>query len=59
MSLHLSRSVAGCRESAMSSGAGEGHWDKQALPNVFKHTLLDKYVPQFAGMTGSRTVGSG
>jgi len=48
--------VAGCRESATLSGAGEGHWDKQALPSVFKHTLLDKYVPQFAGMTGSRTV---
>jgi three-Cys-motif partner protein len=25
------------------------------LPSVFKHTLLDKYVPQFAGMTGSRS----
>lgn len=40
----------------MASGAGERYWDKQALPSVFKHTLLGKYVPQFAGMTGSKTL---
>lgn len=37
----------------MASGAGEKYWSGQALPSIFKHTLLDKYVPQFAGMTGS------
>ncbi|SFK85786.1 three-Cys-motif partner protein TcmP [Geodermatophilus ruber] len=37
----------------MATGAGERYWSGQALPSVFKHTLLDKYVPQFAGMTGS------
>jgi three-Cys-motif partner protein len=37
----------------MATGAGERYWSGQALPSVFKHTLLDKYVPPFAGMTGS------
>lgn len=37
----------------MATGAGDNYWSGQALPSVFKHTLLDKYVPQFAGMTGS------
>ncbi len=40
----------------MASGAGDGYWAGQALPSVFKHALLDKYVPQFVGMTGSRTL---
>jgi three-Cys-motif partner protein len=35
-------------------GADDHYWGEQRLPSVFKHTLLDKYVPQFAGMTGSR-----
>jgi three-Cys-motif partner protein len=38
----------------MPRGADDRYWGEQALPSVFKHTLLDKYVPQFAGMTGSR-----
>lgn len=38
----------------MATGAGDEYWEKQALPSVFKHALLDKYVPQFAGMTSSR-----
>ncbi len=38
----------------MPRGADDRYWEKQELPSVFKHTLLDKYVPQFAGMTGSR-----
>lgn len=38
---------------AMATGAGDEYWKEQALPSVFKHTLLDKYMPQFAGMTGS------
>lgn len=41
----------------MAKGATDEYWERQALPSVFKHTLLDKYVPQFAGMTGSRTAG--
>lgn len=39
----------------MATGAGDEYWDEPNLPSVFKHTLLDKYVPQFAGMTGSRS----
>jgi three-Cys-motif partner protein len=38
----------------MPRGADDRYWQEQGLPSVFKHTLLDKYVPQFAGMTGSR-----
>jgi three-Cys-motif partner protein len=37
----------------MATGAGDEYWKEQALPSVFKHTLLDKYMPQFAGMTAS------
>ena len=39
----------------LATGAGDGFWGERNLPSVFKHTLLDKYVPQFAGMTGSRS----
>jgi three-Cys-motif partner protein len=39
----------------MPRGADDRFWQEQGLPSVFKHTLLDKYVPQFAGMTGSRS----
>ena len=39
----------------MATGAGDDYWSRQSLPSVFKHTLLDNYVPQFAGMTGSRS----
>jgi three-Cys-motif partner protein len=38
----------------MPRGADDRFWKQPELPSVFKHTLLDKYVPQFAGMTGSR-----
>jgi three-Cys-motif partner protein len=38
----------------MPRGADDRFWEKPELPSVFKHTLLEKYVPQFAGMTGSR-----
>lgn len=41
----------------MATGAGDRYWGERALPSVFKHALLDKYVPQFAGMTGSRRAG--
>jgi three-Cys-motif partner protein len=38
----------------MPRGADDRFWEGPGLPSVFKHTLIDKYVPQFAGMTGSR-----
>lgn len=41
----------------MATGASAQYWETQRLPSVFKHTLLDKYVPQFAGMTASRSAG--
>lgn len=37
----------------MSSGAGDQYWGQPALPSVFKHDLLRRYLPQFAGKTGS------
>ncbi len=39
----------------MSSGTSGAYWQERALPGVLKHTLLSKYIPQFGGMTGSRT----
>jgi three-Cys-motif partner protein len=39
----------------MPRGADDRYWELPRLPSVFKHTLLDRYVPQFAGMTGSRS----
>lgn len=39
----------------MATGAGDDYWSEQSLPSVFKHALLDKYVPQFMGMTGSHS----
>lgn len=41
----------------MAAGAGDTYWEKRALPSVFKHELLRKYVPQFAGMTGTSSDG--
>jgi three-Cys-motif partner protein len=38
----------------MPRGADDRYWEGPGLPSVFKHTLLQKYMPQFAGMTGSR-----
>ncbi|MDF2260237.1 hypothetical protein [Streptantibioticus ferralitis] len=38
----------------MSIGTSGSYWAAQALPSVFKHNLLDRYIPQFGGMTGSR-----
>ncbi|MGW2689619.1 three-Cys-motif partner protein TcmP [Streptomyces sp. NPDC001414] len=37
----------------MSSGTGGEYWKDKALPSVFKHELLKRYLPQFGGMTGS------
>lgn len=39
----------------MSSGTGGGYWADKALPSVFKHDLLKRYLPQFGGMTGTRS----
>jgi three-Cys-motif partner protein len=39
----------------MPRGADDRYWEGPRLASVFKHTLLDRYVPQFAGMTGSRS----
>ena len=39
----------------MAKGADDEYWVERNLPSTFKHTLMDKYVPQFAGMTGSRS----
>ncbi|OEJ22923.1 hypothetical protein AR457_37505 [Streptomyces agglomeratus] len=39
----------------MSSGTGGSYWADKALPSVFKHELLKRYLPQFGGMTGSRS----
>ncbi|MEV8062333.1 three-Cys-motif partner protein TcmP [Streptomyces antimycoticus] len=39
----------------MSSGTGGGYWADKALPSVFKHDLLKRYLPQFGGMTGMQS----
>src|SRR6266542_3041397 len=44
----------GRQGAGLPRGADDRYWGAPGLPSVFKHTLLDKYVPQFAGMTGSR-----
>ncbi|MGX1916106.1 three-Cys-motif partner protein TcmP [Streptomyces phaeochromogenes] len=39
----------------MSTGTGGDYWADKALPSVFKHELLKRYLPQFGGMTGSQS----
>ncbi|MFF3247372.1 three-Cys-motif partner protein TcmP [Streptomyces sp. NPDC002870] len=39
----------------MSSGTSGDYWADKALPSVFKHDLLKRYLPQFGGMTGTRS----
>ena len=41
----------------MATGAGDQYWEKQRLPSVFKHDLLGRYLPRFAGKTGSAAPG--
>ena len=41
----------------MPKGAGDEYWEQQRLPSVFKHDLLSRYLPIFAGKTGSRAPG--
>ena len=37
----------------MPTGAGDQYWGQPGLPSVFKHDLLRRYLPRFAGKTGS------
>jgi three-Cys-motif partner protein len=39
----------------MSSGTSGGYWQGKALPSVFKHELLKRYLPPFGGMTGTQS----
>jgi three-Cys-motif partner protein len=39
----------------MSSGTGGAYWQGKALPSVFKHELLKRYLPPFGGMTGTQS----
>ncbi|MFI0515843.1 three-Cys-motif partner protein TcmP [Streptomyces sp. WSLK1-5] len=39
----------------MSTGTGGDYWADRALPSVFKHELLKRYLPQFGGMTGTQS----
>ncbi|MFJ9634498.1 three-Cys-motif partner protein TcmP [Streptomyces sp. NPDC101175] len=38
----------------MSSGTANSYWQGKALPSVFKHELLRRYIPPFGGMTGTQ-----
>ena len=39
----------------MATGARDEYWARPNLPTIFKHDLLQRYLPPFAGMTGSQT----
>ncbi|ROR46476.1 three-Cys-motif partner protein TcmP [Kitasatospora cineracea] len=39
----------------MSNGTSREYWHAPALPSVFKHALLSRYIPKFGGMTGSKS----
>lgn len=41
----------------MAKGAGDQYWGQPGLPTVFKHDLLRRYLPVFAGKTGSQAAG--
>src|ERR1700722_13864061 len=41
----------------MGTGAGDLFLEDQALPSVLKHELLRRYLPIFAGKTGSKSNG--
>lgn len=38
----------------MATGANDPFWEGRGLPSVLKHDLLRRYLPRFAGKTGSR-----
>ncbi|MFI5859577.1 three-Cys-motif partner protein TcmP [Streptomyces parvulus] len=39
----------------MSTGTRGNYWADKALPSVFKHELLKRYLPQFGGMLSSQS----
>ncbi|MGW3563544.1 three-Cys-motif partner protein TcmP [Streptomyces sp. NPDC000941] len=39
----------------MSTGTGGNYWEGKALPSVFKHELLRRYIPPFGGMTSTQS----
>lgn len=39
----------------MSSSTSGAYWQGKALPSVFKHELLKRYLPPFGGMTGTQS----
>jgi hypothetical protein len=43
----------------VATGAGDQYWEQQMLPSVLNHDLLRRYLPRFAGKTGTRAVESG
>ncbi|MGC5543671.1 three-Cys-motif partner protein TcmP [Streptomyces griseus] len=40
----------------MSAGTTGTYWQGKALPSVFKHDLLRRYLPPFGGMTGTQSL---
>ena len=38
----------------MAIGATDEYWQQNALPGIYKHALLRRYIPVFGGKTGSR-----
>lgn len=41
----------------MATGADDRYWEREGLPSVFKHDLVRRYLPVFAGKTGSKAPG--
>ncbi len=39
----------------MATGATDEYWQREALPGVYKHALLRRYLPVFGGKTGSHS----
>lgn len=39
----------------MATGTDGNYWEDRALPSVFKHELLRRYIPPFGGMTSSQS----
>ena len=39
----------------MATGTSGSYWDGKALPSVFKHELLARYLPPFGGMTSKQS----
>ncbi|MDX2709723.1 hypothetical protein PV350_44020, partial [Streptomyces sp. PA03-6a] len=39
----------------VSTGTSGKYWQGKALPSVFKHELLGRYIPPFGGMTGTQS----